>query len=69
MEQILTIYFVNLSNLKSTLLYLSPRNLFLLIVYFCLSQVKKLFMGNLFQKLGDDFVSLMDGDSEGLIFV
>ncbi|XP_065052125.1 ectonucleoside triphosphate diphosphohydrolase 5-like isoform X2 [Rhopilema esculentum] len=31
-----------------------------------LEGVKKLFMGNLFQKLGDDFVSLMDGDSEGI---
>ena len=28
-------------------------------------QVKRLFMGCLFQKLGDDFVSIMDGDSEG----
>jgi len=31
-----------------------------------LNGVKRLFMGCLFQKLGDDFVSIMDGDSEGI---
>lgn len=31
-----------------------------------LEGVKKLFMGCLFQKLGDDFVSILDGDTEGI---